>query len=193
MSPDLILPSKWQTIQLRDVKPTPWRNGGGTTRELVAWPNTQAWQWRASVAEVTQAGAFSTFAGVQRWFSVLEGDGVCLTSDGHRHVLSKADCPLEFDGAARTECELLGGATQDFNLMVRNPAKARMQRVIDLFEMTTDAPKIVAVYAHKQGARVRIGTENHALLPGTFGWMPVVENVAIRVDASDALFMEITT
>ena len=190
---DLILSSKWQAVQLRDVEPTPWRNGGGTTRELVAWPNTQAWQWRASVAEVAQAGAFSTFAGVQRWFSVLEGDGVCLTIDGHRHVLSKADSPLKFDGAAQTQCELLGGTTQDFNLMVRWPATARMQRVVDPFEITTDAPKIVAVYAHKQGARVRIDTENHTLLPGTFGWMPVAENEAIRVDASDALFMEITT
>ena len=192
MSPDLILPSKWQTIQLRDVKPTPWRNGGGTTRELVAWPNTQAWQWRASVAEVTQAGAFSTFAGVQRWFSVLEGDGVCLTIDGHRHVLSKADSPLEFDGAARTECELLGGATQDFNLMVRNPAKARMQRVIDCLKLTTSAPNIVAVYAHKKCAMVAIGAEKYVFSSGSFGWTQVAENAAIQVDASDALFMEIT-
>ena len=191
MSSSPIPSSRWQTVQLCDVEPSPWRNGGGTTRELFAWPAAQAWQWRASVAEVTQAGAFSNFGGVQRWFAVLEGDGVCLTVDGHLHVLSKADSPLEFDGAAQTECKLLGGATQDFNLMVRNPAKARMQRVIDRLKVTTDAPKIVAFYAYEQTARVQIGTKNHVLSSGTFGWTHVVENEAIQVDASDALFVEI--
>ena len=191
MSSSPIPSSRWQTVQLCDVEPSPWRNGGGTTRELFAWPASQAWQWRASVAEVTQAGTFSNFGGVQRWFAVLEGDGVCLSVDGHLHVLSKADSPLEFDGAAQTECKLLGGATQDFNLMVRNPAKARMQRVIDGLIMTVDAPKTIAVYTHKQTARVQIGTEIHVLSPETFGWTHVVENKAIQVDASDALFMEI--
>ena len=184
---------KWQVVQLHDVKPTPWRNGGGTTRELFAWPDTQAWRWRVSVAEVMQAGPFSSFSGVQRWFAVLEGAGVCLTIDGYLHRLSKSDPPLEFNGSAQTECKLLSGATQDFNLMVRGPATARMQRVIDNLKVTADAPKTVAVYAHKQTARVQIGTEIHVLSPGAFGWTQVAEKEAIQVDASNALFMEINT
>jgi environmental stress-induced protein Ves len=55
-----------------------WRNGGGSTRELLAWPEAGAWQLRISVAEITRDGPFSAFAGVQRWFAVLRGDGVRL-------------------------------------------------------------------------------------------------------------------
>lgn len=68
----------WQIVHLDDVAPRPWRNGGGVTRELVAWPHAQHWIWRMSVAEVAHSGPFSRFEGVQRWFAVLAGAGVRL-------------------------------------------------------------------------------------------------------------------
>lgn len=181
----------WKVVQLNDVPPTPWRNGGGTTRELMAWPDCAAWRWRASVAEVGKSGPFSSFAGVQRWFAVLHGDGVCLTVDGYLHMLSESDQPVMFDGAAVTTCELLGGATQDFNLMVQSGSAARMLRLSCNFKMTASAPKIIAVYAHKESAVVQIGSENHVLLPHAFGWTHVDANTAIHVQASSALLMEI--
>ncbi len=181
----------WNIVHLNDVVPTPWRNGGGTTRELLAWPDSVAWQWRASVAEVVQSGPFSSFVGVKRWFAVLEGDGVCLTVDGYLHMLGKSDEPLAFDGALDTTCELLGGATQDFNLMVQSGASAHMQRVSGNFKMTTNTPKIIAAYAHNERASVQIGSEIHVLSPHTFGWAPVDANTAVHVQASDALWIEI--
>ena len=30
----------------------PWRNGGGVTRELLAWPDSKDWALRVSVADV---------------------------------------------------------------------------------------------------------------------------------------------
>jgi uncharacterized protein len=181
----------WQVVQFKDVLPTPWRNGGGSTRELVAWPESAAWRWRASVAEVTQSGPFSDFAGVQRWFAVLKGDGVCLTVDGYMHMLSKSDQPLAFDGAVPTSCELLGGATQDFNLMVQDGTSARMQRVFGSYQTTTSTPKIIAACAHSKGARVQIGTEKHVLQPHSFGWAHVDAGVAIHARSHDVLLMEI--
>ena len=181
----------WQIIDLNFIAPVPWRNGGGTTRELVAWPDSVAWQWRASVAEVIQDGPFSSFVGVRRWFAVLQGDGVGLTVNGRQHVLRKDDSPLTFDGAATTTCKLLGGATQDFNLMVQGGASARMQRVHHSLQMTFKAPEIMAVYASKAGATLQIGSEFHALSPHCFGWMPVEANMSIHVLSDDALLMEI--
>ncbi len=181
----------WKIVNLNDVVPMPWRNGGGTTRELVAWPDSVAWLWRASVAELSLDGPFSSFAGVQRWFAVLAGDGVCLTVDGHLAMLTRSDHPFTFDGAALTTCELLGGATQDFNLMVQGGASARMQRVHHSFQMTLAAPKIIAVYASNEGATLQIGSEFHALSPHCFGWMPVEANMSIHVLSDDALLMEI--
>ena len=181
----------WQTVSLDEVKPTPWRNGGGTTRELLAWPQVKDWQWRASVAEVVQSGPFSSFADVKRWFAVLEGDGVCLTVDGALHNLSQRDQPLMFDGAAQTTCKLQGGATQDFNLMVQGGTLARMLRVNGSFKMRANATKIIAAYAHKNWATVQIGNEDHELLPFSFGWELVDANVGVQVRSTDVLLMEI--
>ncbi len=181
----------WHIVCLNDVAPTPWRNAGGTTRELLAWPDSVAWQWRASVAEVVQSGRFSSFAGVQRWFAVLDGDGVCLTVDGHMHRLLKGAAPFAFDGAVLTSCELLGGATQDFNLMLQGAASARMLRVNGSFQVTTKNPKIIAAYAHKERASVQVGSDVYELAQHQFGWIHVAANMAIHVLGSDALLMEI--
>ena len=186
----MTLQTSWRVIQLSDVVPTAWRNGGGTTRELVAWPSAQAWRWRVSVAEVAKSGPFSSFAGVQRWFAVLEGDGVCLTVDGSMHMLVEADAPFAFDGAATTTCELLGGATQDFNLMMLGGCGGRMLRVDDHFEMTTKTPKTIAVYANNRCATVQYGHKTHELSAHSFGWVQLDANTAVHVRASDALLME---
>ena len=181
----------WTAVDLHSAAPAPWRNGGGTTRELVAWPDSVAWQWRASVAEIAQDGPFSCFAGVKRWFAVLEGDGVCLTVDGYLHMLTKSDAPLAFNGMSQAGCELLGGTTQDFNLMVQADVSARMLRITDSFQMIANTPKIIAVYAHKERATVQIDREMHVLSPHFFGWVRVEAGTVVQVLASNALLMEI--
>ena len=181
----------WQVVHLKDVTPTPWRNGGGTTRELLAWPQVQDWQWRVSVADVVKAGPFSSFADVQRWFAVLGGDGVRLTVDGYLHVLLKSEVPLAFDGAAQTRCELLGGATQDFNLMVQAGRPARMLRVNSRVDLISDTPKFIAAYAHSAGATVQIGSRNYVLSKQSLGWAWVDANTSVHVQAGDALLMEV--
>ena len=97
----------WQLIRLADAVASPWRNGGGVTRELAAWPAGSAdWTWRISVAEVATSGPFSRFEGVQRWFAVLSGNGVSLQMPGAEHRLTAASEPLEFDGAVAVDCRL---------------------------------------------------------------------------------------
>ena len=106
-------------ISLADTPPQPWRNGAGSSRELLAWPSAAAWQVRLSVADIATDAPFSAFSGVTRWFAVLQGAGVALTIDGRLHVQRLADAPLRFDGGAATNCRLLDGATRDLNLMLR--------------------------------------------------------------------------
>lgn len=112
-------------VAAADVGPTPWRNGGGITRELVAWPSPEAWIARVSVADIVADGPFSAFPGVDRWFAVLEGDGVELTHDGGAPVrLRTGDAIHRFRGETATQCRLPGGATRDFNLMVKRDTGA---------------------------------------------------------------------
>jgi uncharacterized protein len=129
-------------IHTLDVLPQPWKNGGGSTRELLAWPAVQDWQVRISLADIVQDGAFSAFPGVQRWFGVVQGAGVGLQF-AHRQVTQTLDsAALQFDGADVSFCRLLNGPTQDINLMLRGGDAARgcMQPVMQGAEWQTDMP-----------------------------------------------------
>jgi environmental stress-induced protein Ves len=116
-----------QLIHAQDCAPQPWRNGGGQTRELLAWPPVGEWQLRISRADIDVDGPFSAFPGVQRWFAVLQGAGVALQL-GAEQELRAGEAPLCFDGADAPACRLLDGPTQDLNLMVRK-GKGCMQAV----------------------------------------------------------------
>jgi environmental stress-induced protein Ves len=106
-------------VQLRDCPPQPWRNGGGLTRELLAWPRPGDWRVRVSVARIERDGPFSAFDGVQRCFAVLRGNGVALDWPTGAVRVTNADEAVSFDGAAAPGCRLLAGATDDLNLMAR--------------------------------------------------------------------------
>ncbi len=116
-------------VALADVPSQPWRNGGGSTQELLTWPAPVDWLVRISVARIEQHGPFSAFPGIQRWFTVIHGAGVRLLFEDTEVVLSAESDPLRFDGAAAPGCELLDDATQDLNLMVRaDGGRGTMQR-----------------------------------------------------------------
>jgi environmental stress-induced protein Ves len=104
------------------VEPQPWKNGGGLTRELLAWPTQDHRALRISVADIGADGPFSAFAGIDRWFAVLEGAGVMLALPEGRRSIEAGDAPLHFRGEAAPHCELLDGRTRDLNLMLRRDA-----------------------------------------------------------------------
>jgi hypothetical protein len=106
-------------VRTHETAPQPWRNGGGVTRELLAWPSAADWRVRVSVADIASDGAFSSYPGVRRWFMVLKGAGVELRVDGLAHHLTRNDEPFAFDGAAPCHCRLIDGPTTDLNLMLR--------------------------------------------------------------------------
>lgn len=116
-----------QILLADSIPPTPWRNGGGQTRELFAEPAGADWTLRVSLADIEQDGPFSAFPGVRRHFAVLQGPGVALTLSGQTLPLTPASDALVFDGAAAPGCRLLGGATRDLNLMLRG-RPGEMQR-----------------------------------------------------------------
>ncbi len=115
------------TLQFFDtaaVAATPWRNGGGTTRELACFPAGAAMDsfgWRVSIADIRVAGPFSAFPGIDRIITLLDGDGVRLhTGDGRiDHRLDTPLAPFAFPGEADIHAALIGGDTRDFNVMTR--------------------------------------------------------------------------
>ena len=110
-------------IRLADCSPQPWKNGLGRTREIAVQPpgvGGNDFLWRVSIAEVDRAVPFSRFPGVDRQIVLLEGAGFTLALDeSHTHALTTQFAPFAFPGEAKVEVALAGGATRDFNLMVR--------------------------------------------------------------------------
>jgi environmental stress-induced protein Ves len=98
-----------------------WKNGGGVTREVAVWPpgaDLDAFDWRVSIAEVSSAGPFSYFAGIDRTLAILEGRMALAFAD--RAVeLDAQSPPLAFPGDIPCSGAPLGGAVTDLNVMTR--------------------------------------------------------------------------
>jgi len=181
-----------QLVRLSDCPPQPWRNGGGRTRELLRWPaalapgiaGDEAWLVRVSVAEITADGPFSAYAGIERWFAVLQGAGVRLAfAEGEQPHREGGD-PQRFAGEDAPGCALLDGPTQDLNLMVRREppaqpgasasgsagvsARTGMRRALPGSVQRGHLPWR-ALYAHAD-TRLRADDETHELPAGTLAW-----------------------
>lgn len=113
-----------QRFDLNQIPHSPWKNGGGSTREIVCFPpgaGMDSFAWRISVATIAQDGPFSAFPGIDRQIMLLDGDGVQLvsTAAGIDHALQQRWQPFAFSGDAALDCHLLGGTSTDFNVMTR--------------------------------------------------------------------------
>ncbi|MEK2602274.1 HutD family protein [Burkholderia arboris] len=113
-------------IRAADLVASPWKNGGGVTREIGAFPPgaaLDAFAWRVSVADVGMAGPFSRFDGIDRTLVLLSGAGMTLAeAGGVQHVLDAPLARADFAGETAIDATLHDGATRDFNLMTRRSA-----------------------------------------------------------------------
>ena len=100
-----------------DFVDMPWKNGGGTTRELYRQPAEGDLELRVSMARVGQSGPFSFFPGIDRTLMLVDGDGFELEMAGERRRMTEPFAPLHFNGETAVDCRLLGGACLDFNVM----------------------------------------------------------------------------
>ena len=116
-------------IRGADLVAAPWKNGGGVTREIAVYPHGAGFDtfvWRVSLADVAQAGPFSSFAGIDRMLVLLSGAGMLLDETGAADPVTHAlRAPLDiarFEGETAIDARLVDGPTRDFNLMVRRGA-----------------------------------------------------------------------
>ena len=125
---------------LADIVPTPWKNGGGATREIACWPagtGLDSFDWRISVATIAADGAFSVFAGIDRSITLLSGDGVLLHGEHGTHRLDQPLVPFAFAGETPIRATLLGGASEDFNVMTR---RGRCRADVKVWRYAVDGP-----------------------------------------------------
>jgi environmental stress-induced protein Ves len=182
--------SGWHLVSLEAMSAAPWRNGGGVTRELLAWPDIESWRVRVSVADIDRDGPFSNFPGVRRYFAVLSGQGVRLRVDGVAHEILRQSQPFAFDGHARAHCELLHGPTRDFNLMLVG-ATGDAERVSGTFEAQGRAGTMVLVYAGNGATVTDQEGGSQQVPPHTLAWRILKADGPLRILSDDALWMEV--
>jgi environmental stress-induced protein Ves len=125
-----------EIIRFADLRPQPWRNGGGVTRELASHPLAASaqdgvWDWRVSIADVSKAGDFSAFPGMERVLTVIDGELLLLTVDGGEHPLEKYRT-VRFSGEAATSSALPTGDIRDLNVITRTGAFKGYTSIVEL-------------------------------------------------------------
>lgn len=152
-------------VPFADLKAVPWKNGLGITREIAVEPTGATMDdfvWRVSIADVDTASPFSRFPGVDRTIVLLEGEGFTMTLDDERvHPLTTTCQPFSFAGECVVEATLAGGATRDFNLMVRRDAALGAIDVVH-GPATLDVGDDVALLYLAQGEATGEGEPLHA-------------------------------
>ncbi|MDM0046673.1 HutD family protein [Variovorax dokdonensis] len=158
-------------FRVADLPAMPWKNGGGSTREIACWPPGRGlndFGWRASIATIAAPGPFSVFEGVDRVITLLDGDGVRLVdaTGAIDHRLDTPGAPFGFSGDVGIDCEMLGAASQDFNIMVR-----RGLWVAQVDRMTDAAPVPAMPHGVLLALRGDWSVEGHApLMQGDGLW-----------------------
>ncbi|MGF1591752.1 MAG: HutD family protein [Kiloniellaceae bacterium] len=118
--------SSTRRILTTDIEATPWKNGGGVTREIAAGGDpdgdaggAQGWGWRVSLAEVAQDGPFSVFPDTDRVIAVIDGVGMDLVSPEGATIALEPFQPVRFAGEGPLSGRLRRGPVRDLNVMVR--------------------------------------------------------------------------
>ncbi|MGN6207430.1 HutD/Ves family protein [Asticcacaulis sp.] len=125
--------------------PQPWKNGGGVTREIAVFPDGAGmddFQWRISMAEVTESGPFSRFDSIDRHLTVLSGR-LQIDLPDRRQVLNPGDS-LAFEGDIPVHATPLLPVI-DLNVMTRRgQAHAEVRHIASGVILPSDLVFLVA-------------------------------------------------
>ncbi|UCI24396.1 HutD family protein [Mesorhizobium sp. B2-8-5] len=151
-------------LRAADYRVMPWKNGGGTTTEIAVSPagaGLDDFDWRVSMARVETSGPFSSFAGIDRTLSVLEGEGIILDIAGQPPAqLTAASAPLAFPGDVPTGAALIGGPITDLNVMTRRGRMAHKVECRPLASEIRIAPRADTTLVLAVGGGFTLFTED---------------------------------
>lgn len=180
--------SQLRLLRAADYPRMPWKNGAGTTLEILrdaaAADGLEGFSWRLSIADVGQSGGFSFFSGYQRIITVLEGKGMQLTIDGQPSRPLLALDALAFSGDSQVDCQLLGGPIRDFNLIYSpDRCSARLQWLAAGVSTLFSSAKTVLVFSAGEG--LRVGFDGETVVLGQYDCLQL-DDAALRQLSFDA-------
>lgn len=140
-----------QIIRAKNCPETQWKNGGGSTTELVVYPpgsSFDSFGWRVSLARITTAGPFSNFRDIDRTLAVVAGNGLIMRIDDHPTFdLTSSSAPFSFNGEDSVAANPVAGDTFDLNVMTRRALFRHQLKAVSAPQTYTfgEDPREVAV------------------------------------------------
>src|SRR5262245_40909637 len=176
-------------LRSSDYRRMPWKNGGGETTEIAVSPEGAGlddFGWRVSMARVESDGPFSSFPGVDRTLTILDGEGLRLAiADRPPIVVDAAAQPLKFPADAPTGSSLVGGPVTDLNVMTRRGSFTHSVRRLSLSQAMSvrSGAEVVLLLCHQghvsvaaNGETVRLGPLDSMILDGPADMRAQAEN-----------------
>ncbi|NVK23185.1 MAG: HutD family protein [Kangiellaceae bacterium] len=155
-------------IAPHEFKHLAWKNGKGVTSELAISDggDLNNFDWRLSIAGVSEDGGFSSFPAIQRYLFLLTGQGMKLEHaalDSNEVSVNYLNKPLDlavFDGGAQTYASLANGPIRDFNLMVKSGViEANVECLTEMSVKELQLADINFVYPLSDDCRVMLESQ----------------------------------
>lgn len=143
----------------------PWKNGGGMTREVATWPpgsDLENFDWRVSIAEVREAGAFSHFENIDRTLMILRGR-LRLVIAEYDVELSPGSAPFIFPGDAPCFGTPVDGPVTDLNVMTRRGRTTACVTIVA--NDTHSVGRKTSLLLSRNETKVRTGGQEFQLAP----------------------------
>jgi len=131
--------SNIQIIRYIECESSLWKNGGGSTKQLLISPkdaDLTNFDYRISIATISSDGPFSQFPSIDRQLCILEGAGVKLkmmsndAAEANELILRPNEPAFCFSGETQIESQLLDKQIIDFNVMTkRGKYRAYIERL----------------------------------------------------------------
>lgn len=145
-----------------------WRNGGGSTREIVRVGPDTGFEWRASLARVERSGPFSAFPACHRHSALVDGGPLALAwADGRSLALEPRMKAHAYPGEPPPQGLLDGEAALVFNLIARSGLDARLlpRTLVGSMVFFDQAGVDWLLYLMSGEAELRLDDERHWLGP----------------------------
>lgn len=174
----------------QDYLKMPWKNKLGFTLQLAcSHTHLDDFDWRLSIADVTQDGSFSRFPDKNRIISVLNGEGIILKNKNTQHdeTLYLYDV-FRFSGADEIYAELVDGPIRDFNL-IYNSVRYQAELWVStqpVFENTFSHRTLIFIFNPNQ-TPVTVMVNNQAFDLDHFQSLLIQEqrNAQVKINATE--------
>lgn len=166
-----------------DLIAKPWPNGKGVTRDVFGktLPDGKM-DWLISIADLTADAEFSYFEGINRVFTLLEGDGIDLVFGDGSPLGCRPFVPVFFSGEAPVRCRVTAASGRAFNVFSRKSGPKFKVSTAMLPENSVLDPGRNPVAVHCAAGSISIG--EHALDAGSTIVEPRDEGIAANTAAT---------